>query len=62
MMDIALITRGQMHRYYLRQVLVGDGRRPGRKPLKKAQQDAGVPARRWMGQGLPSLVSRSVRR
>ncbi|MFH8663208.1 hypothetical protein [Streptomyces afghaniensis] len=34
-MDIALITVGQMYRYYLRQVLVGDGRRPARKALKK---------------------------
>ncbi|MFE7404219.1 MobF family relaxase [Streptomyces sp. NPDC057557] len=55
MMDIALITAGQMYRYYLRQVLVGDGRRPARKPLRRAQQDAGVPAGRWMGRGLPAL-------
>ncbi|MCX4799889.1 relaxase domain-containing protein [Streptomyces sp. NBC_01242] len=55
MMDIALITAGQMYRYYLRQVLVGDGRRPARKPLRRAQQDARVPAGRWMGRGLPAL-------
>jgi conjugative relaxase-like TrwC/TraI family protein len=55
-MDIALITAGQMYRYYLRQVLVGDGRRPARKALKKAQQDAGVPPGRWMGRGLPTLA------
>ncbi|MFD7409485.1 MobF family relaxase [Streptomyces sp. NPDC059866] len=54
-MDIALITAGQMYRYFLRQVLVGDGRRPACKPLKKAQQDAGVPVGRWMGRGLPAL-------
>ncbi|MGW3653539.1 MobF family relaxase [Streptomyces sp. NPDC000878] len=54
-MDIALITAGQMYRYYLRQVLVGDGRRPGRKPLRKAQQDAGVPVGRWIGRGLPAV-------
>lgn len=55
MMDIALITAGQMYRYYLRQVLVGDGRRPSRKSLRQAQQDAGVPAGRWMGRGLAAL-------
>ncbi|MFJ9472522.1 MobF family relaxase [Streptomyces caniferus] len=55
MMDIALITRGQMYRYYLRQVVVGDGRRPPRKPLRKAQEEAGVPAGRWMGRGLAVL-------
>jgi conjugative relaxase-like TrwC/TraI family protein len=55
MMDIALITAGQMYRYYLRQVLVGDARRPGRKSLEKAQQDAGVPPGRWMGRALPVL-------
>ncbi|MFI1622385.1 MobF family relaxase [Streptomyces lydicus] len=55
MMDIALITRGQMYRYYLHQVVVGDGRRPARKPLRNAQKEAGVPAGRWMGRGLPAL-------
>ncbi|MFJ8465020.1 relaxase domain-containing protein [Streptomyces swartbergensis] len=54
-MDIALITAGQVYRCYLRQVLVGDGRRPARKALGKAQQDAGVPPGRWMGRGLPAL-------
>ncbi|MCG0283996.1 MobF family relaxase [Streptomyces sp. PSAA01] len=54
-MDIALITRGQMYRYYLRRVLVGDGRRSRRKSLRRAQQEAGVPAGRWMGRGLPVL-------
>ncbi|WP_406483263.1 MobF family relaxase [Streptomyces platensis] len=55
MMDIALITRGQMYRYYLYQVVVGDSRRPARKPLRTAQEEAGVPAGRWMGRGLPAL-------
>lgn len=55
MMDIARITAGQMYRYYLRQVVVGDGRRPPRTPLKKAQEEAGVPAGRWMGRGLVVL-------
>ncbi len=41
-----------MYRYYLRQVVVGDGRSPARTPLPKAQEEAGVPAGRWMGRGL----------
>lgn len=41
-----------MYRYYLRQVVVGDGRRPARTPLRKAQEEVGVPAGRWMGRGL----------
>lgn len=52
MMDIAIIRAGQMYRYYLRHVVVGDGRRPARTPLRKAQEEAGVPAGRWMGRGL----------
>ena len=55
MMDIAKITAGQMYRYYLHQVVVGDGRRPARTPLKEAQEEAGVPAGRWMGRGLAVL-------
>ncbi|WP_192582743.1 MobF family relaxase [Streptomyces triticiradicis] len=54
-MDIALITAGQMYRYYLRQVVVGDGRRPTRTPLARAQEEAGVPAGQWMGRGLTVL-------
>lgn len=55
MMDIAIIRAGQMYRYYLRQVVVGDGRRPPRTPLRKAQEEAGVPVGRWMGRGLAVL-------
>ncbi|MFJ8696861.1 relaxase domain-containing protein [Streptomyces roseolilacinus] len=55
MMDIALITAGQMYRYYLRQVVVGDGRRPARTPLDRAQEEVGVPAGGWMGRGLAVL-------
>ncbi|MFH8573008.1 relaxase domain-containing protein [Streptomyces sp. NPDC017993] len=56
MMDIAKVTGGQMYRYYLHQVvIVGDGRRPARKPLRKAQEKAGVPVGRWTGRGLPAL-------
>ncbi|TDU67054.1 MobF family relaxase [Streptomyces sp. KS 21] len=55
MMDIAIIRAGQMYRYYLRQIVVGDGRRPTRTPLREAQEQAGVPAGRWMGRGLAVL-------
>ncbi|MFC8919588.1 MobF family relaxase [Streptomyces sp. NPDC057116] len=44
-----------MHRYYLRETVVGDGRRPARTPLYEAQEQAGVPAGRWMGRGLAVL-------
>lgn len=44
-----------MYRYYLRQTVVGDGRRPARTPLRAAQEQAGVPAGRWMGRGLAAL-------
>lgn len=54
-MDIAIIRAGQMYRYYLRQVVVGDGRRPARTPLREAQEVAGSPAGRWMGRGLAAL-------
>ncbi|MFF1651570.1 relaxase domain-containing protein [Streptomyces sp. NPDC058240] len=55
MMDIAKVTAGQMYRYYLREVVVGDGRRPSRTPLADAQEESGVPAGRWMGRGLAVL-------
>ncbi|MFZ3492382.1 relaxase domain-containing protein [Streptomyces sp. 5.8] len=55
MMDIAIIRAGQMYRYCLRQVVVGDGRRPARTSLREAQEEAGVPAGRWMGRGLAVL-------
>lgn len=44
-----------MYRYYLRQTVVGDGRRPARTPLREAQEQAGVPVGRWMGRGLAVL-------
>ncbi|WP_326594506.1 MobF family relaxase [Streptomyces sp. NBC_01803] len=53
--DIRVIRAGQMYRYYLRQTVVGDGRRPARTPLRAAQEQAGVPAGRWMGRGLAAL-------
>ncbi|MEU3901921.1 MobF family relaxase [Streptomyces sp. NPDC045251] len=53
--DIRVIRAGQMYRYYLRETVVGDGRRPARTPLRAAQEQAGVPAGRWMGRGLAVL-------
>ncbi|MFE7676777.1 MobF family relaxase [Streptomyces albidoflavus] len=53
--DIRVIRAGQMYRYYLRETVVGDGRRPARTPLRDAQEQAGVPAGRWMGRGLAVL-------
>ncbi|POG44954.1 hypothetical protein BV881_24280 [Streptomyces sp. ZL-24] len=44
-----------MYRYYLRQTVVGDGRRPARTPLRAAQEQAGVPVGRWVGRGLAVL-------
>ncbi|MFE3903770.1 MobF family relaxase [Streptomyces sp. NPDC059153] len=50
MMDIEIVTAGQMYRYFLRQVVVvGDGRRPARTPLHEAQEEAGFPTGRWKG-------------
>ncbi|MFF3624936.1 MobF family relaxase [Streptomyces sp. NPDC002467] len=53
--DIKIIRAGQMYRYYLRQTVVGDGRRPARTSLREAQEQAGVPVGRWMGRGLAVL-------
>ncbi|MFJ1601563.1 MobF family relaxase [Streptomyces sp. NPDC088261] len=53
--DIRVIRAGQMYRYYLRETVVGDGRRPARTSLRAAQEQAGVPAGRWMGRGLAVL-------
>ncbi|MER5563881.1 relaxase domain-containing protein [Streptomyces sp. NPDC002506] len=53
--DIKVIRAGQMYRYYLRETVVGDGRRPARTPLRLVQEQAGVPAGRWMGRGLAAL-------
>ncbi|GGZ25312.1 hypothetical protein GCM10010300_80960 [Streptomyces olivaceoviridis] len=53
--DIRVIRAGQMYRYYSRETVVGDGRRPARTPLREAQEQAGVPAGRWMGRGLAVL-------
>ncbi|MFE9700603.1 MobF family relaxase [Streptomyces sp. NPDC006270] len=53
--DIRVIRAAQMYRYYLRETVVGDGRRPARTSLRAAQEQAGVPVGRWMGRGLAAL-------
>ncbi|MGW0477114.1 MobF family relaxase [Streptomyces coeruleorubidus] len=50
---VRVVRAGQMYRYYLRETVVGDGRRPARMPLREAQEQAGVPAGSWMGRGGP---------
>ncbi|MEU2437340.1 hypothetical protein ABZ595_14210 [Streptomyces rubradiris] len=55
MTDIELITAGQMYRCYLRQVVVGDGRRTARTLRAQVQEEAGVLAGRWWGRGLAIL-------
>ncbi|MGA4980287.1 MobF family relaxase [Streptomyces cinereoruber] len=59
MMDVRLIRRGQMYRYYLRQVVVGDHLCLARTSLGEAQAKAGVPPGRWMGRGLGDLGLRA---
>ncbi|MFF5638278.1 MobF family relaxase [Streptomyces sp. NPDC012825] len=58
-MDAKWITRGQMYRYFLRQVVVGDHLRLARASLGEAQAKAGVPPGRWMGRGLGDLGLRA---
>ncbi|MEV8204244.1 MobF family relaxase [Streptomyces sp. NPDC079189] len=41
--------------YYCNGVMVGDGQRPAGKPLRAAQDEAGVPPGFWMGRGLAAL-------
>ncbi|MGW6602400.1 MobF family relaxase [Streptomyces sp. NPDC055036] len=42
-------------RYYFRSVMVGDGHRPAGKPLRAAQDEAGVPPGVWKGRGLAAV-------
>jgi conjugative relaxase-like TrwC/TraI family protein len=55
MLSVAKVRPGNAWRYYLRGVAVGDGVRPARKPLKDAQEEAGLPPGVWMGLGLAAL-------
>jgi hypothetical protein len=41
--------------YYFRSVMVGDGHRPAGKPLRAAQDEAGVPPGVWTGRGLAAV-------
>ncbi|MFE5096370.1 relaxase domain-containing protein [Streptomyces sp. NPDC056638] len=41
--------------YYCNGVMVGDGYRPAGKPLRAAQDEAGVPAGFWRGRGLAAV-------
>ncbi|WTH73703.1 MobF family relaxase (plasmid) [Streptomyces sp. NBC_01238] len=41
--------------YYCNGVMVGDGYRPAGKPLRAAQDEAGVPAGFWTGRGLAAV-------
>ncbi|MEW2134593.1 MobF family relaxase [Streptomyces sp. NPDC005435] len=42
-------------RYYFRSVMVGDGHRPAGKPLRAAQDEAGVSPGTWTGRGLAAV-------
>ncbi|WP_406429215.1 hypothetical protein [Streptomyces sp. NBC_00147] len=55
MISVAKVRPGNVWRYYLRGVAVGDGRRPTRKPLAKAQDEAGLPPGVWRGRGMLAL-------
>ncbi|MFJ5787936.1 MobF family relaxase [Streptomyces hydrogenans] len=55
MVSAAKITRRNAWRYYVRGVAFGDGRGPVGRPLKDAQELAGLPPGRWMGLGLAAL-------
>ncbi|MET8421041.1 MobF family relaxase [Streptomyces sp. NPDC005134] len=49
------VSKGSAYKYYGREVVVGDGRRPRRKSLEEAQEEAGVPPGVWMGRALPAV-------
>ncbi|WP_327425477.1 relaxase domain-containing protein (plasmid) [Streptomyces sp. NBC_01527] len=55
MMTCKQVSKGSAYKYYGRQVVVGDGRRPRGKSLEEAQAEAGVPPGVWMGRALPAV-------
>ncbi|WP_329391543.1 relaxase domain-containing protein (plasmid) [Streptomyces sp. NBC_01351] len=55
MISVAKVQPGNAWRYYVRGVAFGDGRRPAGKPMKDAQEEAGLPPGVWMGLGLAAL-------
>ncbi|MCP9213265.1 MobF family relaxase [Streptomyces cucumeris] len=55
MISVEKVQRRNAWRYYVRGVAFGDSRRPARRLLKDAQEEAGLPPGVWMGRGLPAL-------
>ncbi len=55
MISVAKVQPGNAWRYYVRGVAFGDGRGPAGKPMKDAQEEAGLPPGVWMGLGLAAL-------
>lgn len=49
------VRPGDGWRYLFRGVMVGDGHRPAGKPLRAAQDEAGVPPGVWKGRGLAAV-------
>ncbi|MGW9132914.1 MobF family relaxase [Streptomyces sp. NPDC055681] len=52
MVTFKQVSKGSAYKYYRREVVVGDGRRPRGKSLEEAQEEAGVPPGVWMGRAL----------
>ncbi|MFE6946047.1 MobF family relaxase [Streptomyces chartreusis] len=52
MISKAEVRPGDGWKYYFRSVMVADGQRPAGKPLRAAQDEAGVPPGIWKGRGL----------
>ncbi|WP_327372349.1 MobF family relaxase [Streptomyces sp. NBC_01217] len=55
MISKAEVRPGDGWKYYFRSVMVGDGQRPAGKPLRAAQDEAGVPPGVWRGRGLAAV-------
>jgi conjugative relaxase-like TrwC/TraI family protein len=55
MISMSEVRPGNGWRYLFRGVMVGDGQRPAGKPLRAAQDEAGVPPGVWKGRGLAAV-------
>ncbi|MET7311585.1 MobF family relaxase [Streptomyces sp. NPDC005571] len=55
MVTFKQVSKGSAYKYYGREVVVGDGRRPRGRSLEEAQEEAGVPPGVWMGRALPAV-------
>ncbi|MDH6627588.1 hypothetical protein M2271_005415 [Streptomyces sp. LBL] len=55
MISMSEVRPGNGWRYLFRGVMVGDGHRPAGKPLRAAQDEAGVPPGVWKGRGLAAV-------